>query len=134
MKLKFTSLAVAVAAFVSFAVPAARADATFTLDVAPRVGQTSTVDASAVVPTGASVTTSVQWRSPGCCGATHILVQLGRTPVTTWTPTAGDAMHAYVIIVVDVGVLNPANHLVRHTVYAQSYIVGQPVVDAPVAP
>lgn len=125
---KFTSVVVGLAIAVAFAVPANAAD-TFTVDTAPQVGVTSTIDATAIVPWNASVTTSVVWRSPGCCGATHTIAQLGRTPVTHWTPTALDATRAYVIIVVDVGTPNPANRLIRHTIYQQSFVV---TVAAPV--
>lgn len=131
---KLTSVALVAAAFVTFATPA-HAATSFTVDVAPTVGVTSTIDASAVVPWNASVTTSVQWRSPGCCGAMHVLLQLGRTPVTHWTPQPLDATREYVIVLVDVGVPNPVNHLVKHTTYAQAFVVGQPIViEAPVTP
>lgn len=97
---------------------------TFTVDQTPTVGVTSTIDASALCPNGGcSFAGSVTWRSPGCCGATHTIIQLERDAVMHWTPTALDATRQYVTIIVKVGVPNPANHLVLVSTYAQSFVV-----------
>lgn len=115
-----------VAAFmlaVGAAIPADAAGS-FTIDRAPAVGQVSTIDGSELCPAGGcSFTTSVTYRTPGCCGRVVTIVQLGRTAVVQWAASALDATHGYVTIVMVVGIPNPANHLVRTTTFQQSVVV-----------